>query len=1206
MERINAFIHAQVFINIYIVHKIGAMMFAPIIMFQTWTKPSASRKPRVCSGFLNLAQTSCISSCAAENAGSNPDNQCTLCSTLDPLSSFVTSACACVPGASGSVPNCACKQGFSTAGNACTCSKKISSDWATCTDKCPTSEVFLNSATTCTTCSSEVPNVDQTACVAKVACSPGFLNLAGTFCIADCAAESSGANAQNQCQSCESINALSVFKVSGCACLPRATGSVTSCSCNTVAGFSGPGCTCSGKISSDGAACGASCPAAEVFLAGASQCSTCVSGLVPNVDQTACVAKTACAPGFLNLAQTSCISSCAAENAGSNPDNQCTLCSTLDPLSSFVTSACACVPGASGSVPNCACKQGFSTAGNACTCSKKISSDWATCTDKCPTSEVFLNSATTCTTCSSEVPNVDQTACVAKVACSPGFLNLAGTFCIADCAAESSGANAQNQCQSCESINALSVFKVSGCACLPRATGSVTSCSCNTVAGFSGPGCTCSGKISSDGAACGASCPAAEVFLAGASQCSTCVSGLVPNVDQTACVAKTACAPGFLNLAQTSCISSCAAENAGSNPDNQCTLCSTLDPLSSFVTSACACVPGASGSVPNCACKQGFSTAGNACTCSKKISSDWATCTDKCPTSEVFLNSATTCTTCSSEVPNVDQTACVAKVACSPGFLNLAGTFCIADCAAESSGANAQNQCQSCESINALSVFKVSGCACLPRATGSVTSCSCNTVAGFSGPGCTCSGKISSDGAACGASCPAAEVFLAGASQCSTCGSGLVPNVDQTACVAKTACAPGFLNQQQTFCIASCAPLAGSTSFTCVQSCDPTEILTNFVCSKCQNNLVPNLQKSICVSKTGCSPNYLNVEQTFCISSCSSQNAVQNALNQCQTCSQVNILATWVNSQCQCSEYSGVFPSCKCNEGFIKTAQNKCECTDLISISETCVKKCHLDQISVNNKCTTCPNSMANVQQSACVTDCTPFYISADQKYCVSTPVCDITKNYLPNLLNNKCVCKNSLSEYGGQCSECDITKNFSPNQVNNQCICTKDFVQLTDFCYKCSGTGQIIVDQQCECRWNYKIVTINQQVTCEINAQKQNKVIGGVISGVICVVIVVILIVLSVKRQQKTKQRYQEQNVIARKIQGQPHLYKIVNPRDRKIALIGQSQKLEFKYNMTIIGQKSITKVPSNHCSNIQRDNIVHNDPSIDTIIKYKNSKLI
>ncbi|CAL6044837.1 Hypothetical_protein [Hexamita inflata] len=596
--------------------------------------------------------------------------------------------------------------------------------------QCPETQIVVNSI--CTSCTGDtVPNLSKTTCVNRLkGCKPNYLNKDQTFCIENCAAEQLAGNADFICAKCEYINGLSLWSVDQCKCKQYTINPFPYCQCadgfQTMAGQ----CICYYIMSGNN--CVTKCPLSQINL---NQVCTSCPGQFANIAQTACVSD--CTPDFNSADLTHCVKTPVCDVNLNFMPNQ--------------------VNGV------CVCKNSFVNENGVCTCKKYLSSNGKICAETCPNGEISVSNTIQCIICgSNQVANVAQTTCVDKTTCSPGFLNLAETFCIADCATESSGANAQNQCQLCESINALSVFKVSGCSCLPRATGSATSCSCNTAAGFSGPGCTCSGKISSDGAVCGASCPAAEVFLAGASQCSTCGLGLVPNVDQTACVAKTACAPGFLNLAQTFCISSCLAEFAVFNTDNQCIRCIQIDKLSQFAVDRCEC------GVPNCACGVNFTENINKCECAQILSVNQKICSDKCPSTEVLIS----------------------------------GT------------------------------------------------------------------------------------------QCSICQSDFVPNVGQNICVPKSSCSPGFLNSEQTFCVKSCAPLVGSTSFTCVQSCDPTEILTNFVCSKCQNNLVPNLQKSICVLKTGCSPNYLNVEQTFCISSCSSQNAVQNALNQCQTCSQVNILAT--------------------------------------------------------------------------------------------------------------------------------------------------------------------------------------------------------------------------------------------------------------------------------------------------------------------------
>ncbi|CAL6105912.1 VSP_with INR [Hexamita inflata] len=764
-----------------------------------------------------------------------------------------------------------------------------------------------------------------------------------------------------------------------------------SCTCNTANGFSGAGCSCSKKLSVDGSVCKDSCPSTEVSISGASQCSTCPQNTIPNVAQDGCVATTGCAPGFLNVAGTFCVSSCASDSSIDGPSNQCVSCASKDPLTQFSSGQCVCVPGASKatSSASCACNQNFSPASGACSCSKKLSSDGQTCSDKCPAAEVSISGIAQCSTCGSKVSNVDQTACVDKTACSPGYLNQAQTHCVSDCAQDKAAAGSNNQCVSCSSINALSVFGSSSCVCAPNAVGSMPSCTCNTANGFSGAGCSCPKKLSVDGSVCKDSCPSTEVSISGASQCSTCPQNTIPNVAQDGCVATTGCAPGFLNVAGTFCVSSCASNSSIDGPSNQCVSCASKDPLTQFSSGQCVCVPGASKatSSASCACNQNFSPASGACSCSKKLSSDGQTCSDKCPAAEVSISGNAKCSTCGSKVSNVDQTACVDKTACSPGYLNQAQTHCVSDCAQDKAAAGSNNQCVSCSSINALSVFGSSSCVCAPNAVGSMPSCTCNTANGFSGAGCSCSKKLSVDGSVCKDSCPSTEVSISGASQCSTCPQNTIPNVAQDGCVATTGCAPGFLN----------------------------------------------------------------VAGTFCVSSCASDSSIDGPSNQCVSCASKDPLTQFSSGQCVCvpgASKATSSASCACNQNF-SPASGACSCSKkLSSDGQTCSDKCPAAEVSLGNgvQCSVCQSgyvpSEAQTECKQIITTCPQNQFIALNKYqCVST--CE--KSFIDG---NKCVekCTGKLTDVSNTICVSQCSSN--QEEKSGGCSCVQGYAVSDKYSY--------------------------------------------------------------------------------------------------------------------------------------------------------------
>ncbi|CAL5987792.1 Conserved_hypothetical protein [Hexamita inflata] len=563
------------------------------------------------------------------------------------------------------------------------------------------------------------------------------------------------------CSSCDPSLNKQVDKVNG-GCLCKSgfftknmpDGSFTCTECDTTLNFKpskeGSSCVCKKNYILQDNQCNWMCTSTQVILPDASACSTCAQNTVPNVAQDGCVGKTSCAPGFLNVAGTFCVSSCSVDSSIEGSSNQCVSCASKDPLSQFSSGQCVCVSGAARATSSsfCACNQNFTPASGSCSCSKKLSSDGQTCSEKCPIEEVSINNNAQCSTCASKVSNVDQTACVDKTGCSPGFLNMAHTHCVSDCAQDKATAGSNNQCVSCSSINDLSVFGSSSCICAPNAIGSGTSCACNTANGFSGAGCSCSKKLSADGSLCKDSCPTTELYLSGASACSTCAQNTVPNVAQDGCVGKTSCAPGFLNVAGTFCVSSCSVDSSIEGSSNQCVSCASKDPLSQFSSGQCVCVSGAARATSSsfCACNQNFTPASGSCSCSKKLSSDGQTCSEKCPASEVALGNGVQCSVCQSgEIPNEAQTECKQIITSCPSnqYIALNKYQCVSTC--EKSLIDGNNCVAKCTNkladvsntlcVPQCSIYqeeKAGSCVCIQGYAVSGMQCVCDSDGGYS------------------------------------------------------------------------------------------------------------------------------------------------------------------------------------------------------------------------------------------------------------------------------------------------------------------------------------------------------------------------------------------------------------------------------------------------------------------------------------------
>ncbi|CAL6016449.1 VSP [Hexamita inflata] len=397
--------------------------------------------------------------------------------------------------------------------NRCVCTQQYyqSSDNQTCVLQCNQNEIrfsydIMNYCLLCT--NDQVPNVAKTQCVNR-SCVNSFLNQEGTFCVESC--ENGYPNANNQCQTCNSFTNISYFNqiLGQCVCDSTANYwySFPNCQCYENYVIEGSYCICTQMTAADGINCISSCPADQLSNASSRQCSTCGANLVPNSAKDQCVPRT-CDPEFLNIAGTFCVPSCLSLEAVPNAARQCVSCPT------------------------------------------KISSDKLNCIAACPPTQI--SNPKLCQTCTGgTVPNVNKNSCVSPSSCGSGFLNVAGTFCVSSCLAEF-GYPSGARCLLCNNQTQLGVWASSSCACSSGfgVVGVFPGCSCHLSFVQQGASCFCSQKVSSDGTKCLSSCPASQVFLEGAVQCSVCPAGTAPNQDQTDCVSATCSSAVFRNGAK--------------------------------------------------------------------------------------------------------------------------------------------------------------------------------------------------------------------------------------------------------------------------------------------------------------------------------------------------------------------------------------------------------------------------------------------------------------------------------------------------------------------------------------------------------------------------------------------------------------------------------------------------------------------------------
>ncbi|CAL6081385.1 Conserved_hypothetical protein [Hexamita inflata] len=590
-------------------------------------------------------------------------------------------------------------------------------------------------------------------------------------------------------------------------------------------------------------------------------------------------------------------------------------------------------------------------------------------------------------------------------------------------------------CSSCNpTLNQVADKINGGCVCLADyfikklQDGSILCTECDTALHFQDSKvtgvCVCIDGQTQQGDRCVSYCPSTQIFLPGASGCSDCELNLIPNLNQDACVSKTACAPGYLNLDGTFCIESCFVFSAYYNQQNQCVTCGVLDALSQFSVNQCVCVQGASKASQSsvCSCNSGFITQSNSCTCSKKISSNLMGCSDKCPEAEVSINGNAQCSVCVGKVPNAGQTACVDLTACTPDFLNLAKTKCIYDCASDKAGVGIDNQCDLCQNINQLSSFQTSSCGCTPNAIGSGTNCICNVANGFQPSDCSCLNKLSSNGSICAEKCPNTEVFLLGATQCSKCPPNQIPNLNQDAC--ENALCTNIQFQYNGKCYDQCPQTTTKTrNQTCIKDC------TIF-------DQYPNQNYCEIAGNSNCL-NIRLVQQNIYICTICTPIEFHNGFECKQNCDGQFVL--YSNKQI-CTSSCGQKPKGYIEETFNQVSVNVCydKCppelpdydTQTILGTQKCfVSTCDLQNkyLEINLRCVAiCASGMYIVNSSStmkfqCVPtnySCNKYYKNDEMKECYNT--CPLV---YPFLNNNECL------------SSCPIYMNDPKSSTQKICL---------------------------------------------------------------------------------------------------------------------------------------------------------------------------
>ncbi|CAL5980801.1 putative [Hexamita inflata] len=618
--------------------------------------------------------------------------------------------------------------------------------------------------------------------------------------------------------------------------------------------------------------------------------------------------------------------------------------------------------------------------------------------------------------------------------------------------------------------------------------------------------CRCSsGYLSFDRTQCVAACAPAYINVARTICIVDCkVDSSVIGQDTTLCVLPTQCSPYYLNTDSSQCIASCSTINAvvSLNTPYTCVTCESIDPTKVYNSGACIC-------------KDKFDVNGVTCICKPQTYLTGITCSP-CPVQIPAL------------IPNLNRRACVQKDQCLSGgdtaYLSLDETQCVASCSLYD--VNQQKCVSSCGSAE---IIKGAQCQC-DSSKGFVLKqgvCVCSGVSPYIFPNkannlCTpCNEQAGFK--------PDLNIQL----NCECLGTGafLVQNLARTACLADCSSDNAFCSADLQHCIANCAQESSiTTGLTCTacstvdqntiyqnnacvckdgfnpsangctQVCDPANNVVlkdrncaciagmEFVyksttkcwcqvglissangCIPCPSQLVPNNDRTFCVSTQSCSPGYLNYIQTACVPDCAldfqkfsnlagtqcvykancgvgttqtlnPSKCVCNAKKsfvqlpggtECTSCAALGKIPNEAGTGCVSCTGVGVIPNptytqCICNASdFFVNTSGVCKCMPSYAGTTTCTK-CEFDTPIVDeiiNKCTACDYTLGFIRDKIAVKD--------DCR-------CDPSRGFVINLNdkpNLSCIkCTGNTVPINGVCSPCPVGQINDENNIN--CIC--------------------------------------------------------------------------------------------------------------------------------------------------------------------------
>ncbi|KAL4426206.1 hypothetical protein ABPG74_002971 [Tetrahymena malaccensis] len=888
----------------------------------------------------------------------------------------------------------------------------------TCVQNCLDGQ-YYNSTNYCLSCqNSQIPTQDKTACVNKCEDVGQILNTSGNNCIQKNSCTSGLfillTNNRTQC-------------VSNCTSNSQFLDIKNYCyTCNSNAPY------ISYNSTANNGTCVQNCQDGQYYNS-TNYCLSCQNNQIPAYNKTACLNKCEDAGQILNTSGNNCIQK-----------NNCT--SSLFTLLTNNRTQC---------VSNCTNTSQFLDNNNYCyTCNSSApyisynsTANNGTCVQNCQDGQ-YYNSTNYCLSCqNSQIPTQDKTACVNKCEDVGQILNTSGNNCIQKNSCTSGLfillTNNRTQC-------------VSNCTSNSQFLDIKNYCyTCNSSAPY------ISYNSTANNGTCVQNCQDGQYYNS-TNYCLSCQNNQIPAYNKTACLNKCEDAGQILNIAGNNCIQKNSCTSGFTLLNNRIQCVSNCTSNSQFLDNTNYCYT-CNSSAPYISYN---STANN------------GTCVQNCQDGQ-YYNSTNYCLSCqNSQIPTQDKTACVNKCEDVGQILNTSGnnciqknsctsglfilltnnrTQCVSNCTSNSQFLDIKNYCYTCNSSAPYISYNSSANngTCVQNcqdgqyynSTNYCLSCQNNQIPAYNKT--VCLNKCEDAG----------QILNTSGNNCiqkNNCTSSLFTLLtnNRTQCVSNCTNTSQFLdNNNYCYTCNSSAPYISYNSTanngTCVQNCQDGQYYnsTNY-CLSCQNNQIPDYNKTLCLksckdegqilSSTGksciyqqnCTSNIFQINNGTiqCISNCNNQKQYLDSSNFCYTC---NDTAKYIQYDNQ--KKNGTCVS-NCGSGQYYNSTNyciSCNQNQFVSSNGTaCVSSCNKGELINQNKTMCIPQSQCQDYISSdglsCNSQCNQYeYVvqSNNQKYC------KVCSNYLSIDSNQQVNCIN-------KCNPQEMVYYFTNNQVKyKQCV---------------------------------------------------------------------------------------------------------------------------------------------------------------------------